>query len=197
MPDYNNSKIYTIRCKVDNSLIYVGSTTQPLSKRMVEHRSKHNKEKYDSYTKPLYIKMREFGIENFYIELYEDYPCERKEQLEKKEGEITREIGNLNKVVAGIQWRTNKKENDKNYYDENKIEILEKNKIYRQENKTFVNQLSKKYYEDNKLKISEQAKKEHVCLCGCKVRSDGIRQHLKTQKHLSLINNQDIIKISS
>ena len=83
MPDYNNSKIYTIRCKTDNNLIYVGSTTQPLSKRMVEHSSKHNKENSENYTKPLYIKMRELGIENFYIELYEDYPCERKEHLEK------------------------------------------------------------------------------------------------------------------
>ncbi len=100
MPDYKNSKIYTIRCKTDNNLIYVGSTTQPLSKRMVEHRSKHNEEKSDSYTNPLYIKMREFGIENFFIELYEDYPCERKEQLEKREGEIIWNIGNLNRVIG-------------------------------------------------------------------------------------------------
>ena len=196
MPDYNNSKIYTVRCKVDNSLIYVGSTTQPLSKRMVEHRSKHNKENSDNYTKPLYIKMRELGIENFYIELYEDYPCERKEQLEKREGEITREIGNLNKVIAGIQWRKNKKENDKKYYDENKLEIQQKHKIYRQENKSLLNQLSKQYYIKNRLKIIEEGKKEYACSCGCIIRSDGINQHLKTQKHIKLIDNQDIIEIS-
>ena len=64
MPDYKNSKIYTIRCKTDETLIYVGSTTQPLCKRMVEHRSKHNKENDNNYTKPLYIKMREIGVEN-------------------------------------------------------------------------------------------------------------------------------------
>jgi hypothetical protein len=30
---YKNGKIYTIRCKNDDTLIYVGSTTQPLFKR--------------------------------------------------------------------------------------------------------------------------------------------------------------------
>ena len=62
MPNYQNSKIYTIRCKTDDSLIYVGSTIQPLSKRMVEHRSKHNKENNENFTKPLYIKMREINV---------------------------------------------------------------------------------------------------------------------------------------
>ena len=31
---YKNGKIYTIRCKNDDSLIYVGSTVQPLFKRL-------------------------------------------------------------------------------------------------------------------------------------------------------------------
>ena len=34
MPDYKQGKIYTVRCKTDDTLIYVGSTTQPLSERM-------------------------------------------------------------------------------------------------------------------------------------------------------------------
>ena len=29
MQDYQNGRIYTIRCRTDNSLIYVGSTTMP------------------------------------------------------------------------------------------------------------------------------------------------------------------------
>ena len=37
---YNNGKIYTIRCKTDNNLIYVGSTTQPLHKRWFTHKSR-------------------------------------------------------------------------------------------------------------------------------------------------------------
>ena len=40
MPDFKNGKIYTIRCKDDEALIYVGSTTQQLSKRWGEHKGK-------------------------------------------------------------------------------------------------------------------------------------------------------------
>ena len=144
MPNYQNSKIYTIRCKADETLIYVGSTTQLLSKRMVEHRSKHNKDYSDNYSKPLYIKMREIGIDNFYIELYEDFPCERKEQLEKYEGEIIRNIGTLNRVVAGVQYRKNTSDYNKTYWTTNKTEMKEKNKLYRQEHKEEIKEHNKR-----------------------------------------------------
>ena len=32
---------------------------------------------------------------------YENYPCENEEQLNKREGEIIREIGTVNKQIAG------------------------------------------------------------------------------------------------
>ncbi len=36
-----------------------------------------------------------------HIELYEEYTCESKEQLNKREGEIIRKIGTLNQRRAG------------------------------------------------------------------------------------------------
>jgi hypothetical protein len=39
MPDYSNGKIYTVRCSNDPKLIYVGSTTQSLSKRWGNHKA--------------------------------------------------------------------------------------------------------------------------------------------------------------
>ena len=38
MPDYSKGKIYTIICRNDPSLIYVGSTIQSLAKRLGGHR---------------------------------------------------------------------------------------------------------------------------------------------------------------
>ena len=63
---YENGRIYKILNHVDNEC-YVGSTCQPLSKRMTLHRRGANSTKKQHY--PLYTKMREYGIENFYIEL--------------------------------------------------------------------------------------------------------------------------------
>ena len=74
---YKNGKIYTIRCKNDDTLIYVGSTTQPLFKRQYEHKIRLNYEKCNMLS---YQKMRGTNIEDWYIELYEEYPCESKEQ---------------------------------------------------------------------------------------------------------------------
>ena len=113
---YNNGKIYTIRCREDNNLIYVGSTVQPLYKRWHQHKKIYNKENDKAYNKLLYIKMREIGFDSFYIELYENFNCDNIEQLLKREGEVIREIGTLNKKIEG---RTNK-EYKKQYYNENK-----------------------------------------------------------------------------
>jgi hypothetical protein len=44
--------------------------------------------------------MNEYGVDNLYIELYEMYKCNTKE-LVKREGEIIRQIGTLNKNIAG------------------------------------------------------------------------------------------------
>ena len=106
---YKNGKIYTIRHKNDDSLIYVGSTIQPLFKRWHEHKRRVNNEKSKKYNYCLYKKMRETNIEDWYIELYEEFSCENKEQLNKREGEIIRESGTLNKNITGRPKKNIKK----------------------------------------------------------------------------------------
>ena len=101
---YNNSKIYLIKCRLDNNLIYVGSTIQPLYKRWIQHISNINNEKSKEYNKILYMKIREIGIENFKIELHDIYNCNNKQELNKKEGDVIKQIGTLNDRIAG---RTN------------------------------------------------------------------------------------------
>ena len=91
---YKNGKIYTIRNKNDDSLIYVGSTIGPLYKRFSNHKSAA-KNPYCANTL-LYKKISETDINDWYIELYEDCECERREHLTRREGQIIREIGTLN-----------------------------------------------------------------------------------------------------
>ena len=132
MPDYSKGKIYTIRCRNDPSQIYVGSTIQPLSQRFGTH--KKDKMKFPHY--PLYKQVEDWS--DWYIELYEDFPCERKEQLEKREGEIIRTIATLNKNIAGRKYQE--------YYTENKEKIDFQQKQYREENKDLRNEKQKEYY---------------------------------------------------
>ena len=124
--------------------IYVGSTTQPLSKRMAYHREDAKREKHKHRT--FYLKINEIGIENFYIELIEDCPCETLEQLRKREGYYIRKMGTLNHKIAG---RTKKE-----YSDDNKEYFKEHDKEYYKANKHKFKQHNKEYYEANKEKMS-------------------------------------------
>jgi hypothetical protein len=54
---YKNGKIYTIRYRNDDSLIYVGSTTQPLYKRFHGHKISCFNEKSKECNQILYVKL--------------------------------------------------------------------------------------------------------------------------------------------
>jgi hypothetical protein len=156
MPDYSNGKIYNIRCKTDNTSIYVGSTTMTLAKRMAEHR-------YASYTNNIKILYScvNGNWDDWYIELYEEYPCENKEQLCRREGQITREIGTLNYEIAGRTRKEWGKENpDKvkliaqRYRQNHREEALEAAKQYNINNNDKVKERKKIYREEHKEEIS-------------------------------------------
>ena len=142
MPNYQEGKIYTIRNYTDDTLIYVGSTTQTLSQRLAEHRSTCKRGKKFS----LYSHIVDSNWSNWYIELYEYYPCNERAELDRREGEVIREIGSINKCIAG---RTKEE-----WCKDNPDKIKEYNKKYREENPEYF----KKYREENPDKIKEKAK---------------------------------------
>jgi hypothetical protein len=159
---YKNGKIYTIRYKNDDSLIYVGSTVTPLYKRFAKHKDCSKNTKYENIQ--LYKKMKETDMKDWYIELYEDYPCERKEQLSQREGQVIRDIGTLNTRIEGRtkkEWEEANKEHIQEYQKEYQKEYKEKNK------------------EKNKAYDSEIV----FCECGCSVRRDGVAKHKRSHKH--------------
>ena len=120
--DYKNGNIYQILNNVNDD-VYVGSTTQPLCKRLYKHKS--NSEKLVECKAPLYELMREIGKDIFYVELIELYPCNNREELRAREGYYIRERGSLNKVITGRtqqEWR-NTTEYDKQYHVKNKEHI--------------------------------------------------------------------------
>ena len=156
--DYQNGKIYTIRNHIDDE-VYVGSTCQPLSKRMAVHRDDMKRE--TKCDRKVYKHMNELGINNFYIELYEKYPCNNCEELTKREGQIIREIGTLNIKIEGRtiqEYREDNKDKNKAYREANKETISEQKKQWREANKETLSEKRKEHYEANKNKIIEQVR---------------------------------------
>eukprot|EP00960_Hanusia_phi_P046679 757971-Hanusia_phi.AAC.3 len=79
----------------DTSLLYVGSTIQPLAKRWGGHKADCLNPDGKNYKRMLYQKIRESNLNDWYMELYEECPSENIQQLHKREDEVIREIGNL------------------------------------------------------------------------------------------------------
>jgi hypothetical protein len=158
MPDYSNGKIYTIRCRTDDTLIYVGSTIQSLAVRWGGHKITCCKEECKNW---LIYKTINNNWDDWYIELHSLYPCNSREELGRKEGEIIREIGTLNMKING---RT---------YDE-----------WYETYKNTKKEKAKEYYQNNKDKIKEKI----ICNCGCVINKSSLNKHLKSQKHTSFSN---------
>jgi len=98
-----------------------------------------------------------------YIELIEAYPCNNREELCKREGEIMRATENT--VNKRIEGRTKKE-----YRDEHKAEM-------------------KQYYQDNIEKI-KQYRKEHGakiirCECGANSTQGNLARHKRGNPHKS------------
>jgi hypothetical protein len=135
---YSNGKIYTIRCRSDNLLIYVGSTIESLSQRFARHKRCCYNEKERGYNMLLYQTIRSKEWDDFYIELYENCSCKSKKELNKREGEVIREIGTLNVKISGNVIE--KKAYGKSYYQRNKDkwnteEAIQQRKAYEQTEK--------------------------------------------------------------
>ena len=191
MPDYNKGKIYTIRCRTDDTLIYVGSTIQPLSVRIGGHKIRSRDIKYQNM---IVYKTINNNWDDWYIELYEEYPCENKEQLCKREGEVIREIGTLNILVAGRTRQEYYQDNrnellkiKKEYYENNKEKLKEYYKTYNENHRGLRIEYHKIYNNNNKERAKEQYSQRITCECGCIINRGDISKHKKTQKHIKLL----------
>lgn len=171
--DCSTGKIYFIRSNnPDITVKYVGSTIETLSRRMAGHRAKYKQWLNDKATScSIYHEFKKYGVEQFHIELIEDYPCERDEQLLARENFFIRQENCVNKISA-ILTPEERKEQSKQYYQEHKEEH---------------NKYTKKYYHEHKEQINTTRRKKIICVCGCEITKNSLTKHLKTEKHKSII----------
>ena len=184
--EYRHGKIYQILNNIDDS-VYVGSTCQSLSERMSKHRWSMKTNRHKGL---LCDRIEEFGIDAFYIELIEEYPCNSKEQLRAREGHYIRERGTLNKQIAGRtkqefnqEWYKKNVGYNHKYYEQNKDIILEQNKLYRETHKDMILEQSKLYRETHKEAIAFKKKEKITCGCGSCFRYEDKARHERTKKH--------------
>jgi hypothetical protein len=91
---YKKGKIYKI-VDTNYTKMYIGSTTESLCVRMAKHRYDFRNNRGCSSK----LLFEEFGLENCKIELIELFPCNSREELNKKEGEHIRSNICVNKCI--------------------------------------------------------------------------------------------------
>ena len=181
MSKYQNGKIYKIT-DVGYNKCYIGSTCESLSQRLARHRYNYkNGREWNNLTHCSKL-FDEYGVENCKIELIENYLCQNREELLKREGHHIKSNECLNRCVAGrtiTEW----KEDNKEHYKQMR-------KAYSENSKEYICQKAREYYNENKDAINEKRKEKVDCICGASVRQYDIRRHERTKKHKDFINNQ-------
>jgi len=142
MPDYKQGKIYQIVSSQCDK-VYVGSTTMTLDARMWNHKS-------DTHCSS--SKILEYGDAR--IELIENYPCDTKKQLCRREGEIMMSRNCVNSRIAGLT----RQETCERYRQLRKDKVNQSSKIYREANRDKI----KAYRTANKERINRERREQYA-----------------------------------
>ncbi len=210
---YQRGKIYKI-WSPSTGLTYYGSTTQRLVMRLGAHR--RNMRNYKNGKYGFMASYTVLECPDHRIDLVEDCPCERKDQLHAREGFYIKNNDCVNKRVerrTQAEYREANREQiiakAKEYREANKEKISAQNKKYNESNKEKIKAKKKEYHKANKEKIIAKAKEHYKankeliltqrkqqkikCVCGVEFRRDGKTRHEKSKKHTDYIEQQRLI----
>jgi hypothetical protein len=183
--------------RVPEVVLYVGSTEQSLSERWRLHKCDaiRSTSKINTY-------LNEQGVDHFELVLLERGSFKDTAALREREEEYRVKLNptlNSNKCSTGLT----KAEYKKQYYAENKDEIIAKQKQYNAENKDKIGakqkqyraehkdelvEYHKQYYADNKEKIRKQVSEPLTCdVCGSTTRRGDKAQHGRSEKHAAAV----------
>lgn len=186
---YQSGKIYRITDFGHNEFYY-GSTVTELSMRFGRHlnlvklyvNGEHN-------FVSVYTLFQEFGETQCKIELAENYPCNNKEELRKREGWFIQNNECVNRYVAGRA--------SKEYYQGNREDIDAKKKEYKREHKAEYASYQRKYEAKNAGHIKARKAEKIMCpVCKLFISRSNKSIHEKTSKHTRNIDVQTPSEIS-
>lgn len=176
MPDYAKGKIYEILC-ITTGYCYIGSTVQTLRARLNGHKASYNKflnGKANNCTSYACLIN-----DNYCIKLIEDYPCESKKELLRREGYWQLKRKCVNRCIAG---RTRQEHADAN---RELLRSYDKNRNGTEKRL----QSRKDHYYRNKDKILAKHKEILVCECGVKITRRCLTRHKRSKRHIKRMEN--------
>jgi hypothetical protein len=211
MPNYANTQLYELieHDEEGNAHVYRGHTTQPLHKRLAQHRSNFKSWKEGRRDYCSSFEVLKHGLAR--IELVRVVSCFNVKEANREEGKFIRELPTCvnthkNTFANFAEWYEKNKE-PKNAYDKayrkaNKETIFTQRKAYRHANKDTIKAKNKKRYEANKDTILAKKKAYHfanrdtilakntekvTCECGAVVRRGSLSDHRNRMTHIKAL----------
>jgi hypothetical protein len=213
--NYQNGKIYKIVCNVTDE-VYIGSTCEPtVARRLAKHVGSYKAHKKGKCGYITSFRIIERGDYTAY--LVESFPCDSKDELTKREGEVIRQmkaectivncaipgrtraeyrIDNADKLKAGKQkYREQNADKikaiEKKYRENNADKIKAGKQKYHEQNADKIKTDNQKYREQNADKIKEYSKTKYTCECGSTYRKRDKAIHERTTKHIKFIESKN------
>jgi len=170
--DYSKTVIYKIQHNDDETLLYVGSTTN-FNNRKSHHKCACVNETNPEYDRKVYRMIRENGgWDCFSMVKIEDFPCENGRDAECREDELMRELkANMNSVRAFLT-------------PEEKLELHQRCQLnWRERNREAEVQRVMRWREETDIRSYCEA-------CDCDFFHRNLDAHRRTNKH-----NNNIVRI--
>lgn len=187
MSRYQKGKIYKIVSE-NTDKVYYGSTCNILSKRLSQHRKN-----YKCYLNGKYNFVSSFNViehGNAKIYLVEEFPCNNKMELEKRERYHIEHNECVNMIIPSRsrkEWvkdnKTHLKEYHKKWRDGN-TEYKEKRNVYNRERRKDPKVKQREY---ELAKANKKANELIECGCGNTYKHNKRARHLKTKIHMKFV----------
>lgn len=161
--DYSKGKIYRLVCNTTGNQ-YIGSTSQSLSQRLGGHKAAYKRILEGKITKNL-TSFSILSENNCEMILIEDYPCENKNQLERRERHFIETMDCINKVKPA----------------QTKEEYIEYHRQYKKDHQEKISKSSRDYIQKHKEILTALT----ICECGGQYQYRSKSEHFKTVKHTS------------
>jgi len=149
--------IYIIFCHINPKIYYIGSTFNSLKQRWNTHKTHFKSKHYMSIHK----YFDEYGIDNFSLKLLKSYDVYREHNKDVKHLRAYEQLW-INKLRDCCNERKSfnilRKEQKKEWYNNNKEKIIEQKKEYCKENKEKLSEKQKEYNKKNKEQIAKKNK---------------------------------------
>lgn len=171
--NYQNSCVYKISVIDD---FYIGSTADFINRKI-----KHTTDMKTSNFK-LYKAIRN-NNNNFLMEKLYDFPCKNNTELRMEEQRCYDELKPTLNSQRPYRSKDDIKQYRKDYYDDNRDDIIKKNKQYRLENKDKYCEYDRQYRIDNADKLKTQRK----------IWEQNNNEEMKQYKKDYYVNNKDDI----